>query len=141
MKREPMQRGRSRNYRAPLVDNGLTIGQRLKYLRLLQGLTQQTYADLAGCHRQVVYYLEKDFPRATNPTLDKLQRMCRALGAELTLSINLTGPPKRVRPRARANAERSVREAKGIPVGKAPRWAAKNGYYWNLGPDPEKGSE
>ncbi len=53
------------------------LGHRLKRLREARGLTQADLAKRAGLHR--VYVTQLEIGVKTNPTLDTLQRLAKAL--------------------------------------------------------------
>ena len=90
--------GRTPTREAPL------FGQRLAAIRKARGLSQRQLADLLGTNREVVDYYER---RATNPTLDLIHRVARALdvsvvdllGFEASRPRGKPGPPSKLQTR------------------------------------------
>ena len=58
----------------------MTLGERIKYLRNLQGITQGQLADTLGVSRQIIYQYEHD---ETDPGLFIFTCMADALGVSL----------------------------------------------------------
>jgi len=113
----------------PLTTLGVTIGTQLKYIRLVQGLTQHNVAELLRSSQRTVVAVEQTYPERSNMTLGYLVRYAKALGAEVRVSIKIKGRPKRVAGRDAQNASRFLRSQRRIALGKAPRWASRNGYF------------
>lgn len=58
----------------------VTFGQRLRTLRLQQGLSQEAFADVCGFARSYMSRLERG---AANPSLDAIEVLADALGVPI----------------------------------------------------------
>ncbi|MCA1695972.1 MAG: helix-turn-helix domain-containing protein [Actinobacteria bacterium] len=72
------------NHRIPAVFTELELGQRVRELRVQQGLSQTELARRAGMTQPAVARFEAG---GTVPTLPVLERLARSLGAELTVQL------------------------------------------------------
>ncbi|MGI6400431.1 MAG: helix-turn-helix domain-containing protein, partial [Bacillota bacterium] len=59
----------------------MNLGERVKYLRLVQELTQAQVADRAGCRTSYVSMIEVGGSK--NPTLDSLEKIAEGLGVSI----------------------------------------------------------
>ncbi len=62
-----------------MVDICQRLGSNVKRLRAQQGLSQESFADLASIHRTYVSDIERG---ARNPTIAVVQRLAEALGID-----------------------------------------------------------
>lgn len=80
------------------VDPKLAVKLELRWMREDRGLTQAALARLAGVSQPAIAQLEHP---DSNPTIDTLSRVARAMGADIDISPT---PPERSKPRTRALA-------------------------------------
>jgi len=69
----------------------MTIGERLKRLRELAGLSQNELAKRAGVHRPTISELEAG--RQQDVTVSVAKRLARALGVDLTMLVGKEDEP------------------------------------------------
>jgi transcriptional regulator with XRE-family HTH domain len=69
----------------------LDLGRQVLHLRLEHGWTQKELAEKAGTKQANISRLENGL---LNPSVDMLQRVASALGAELTVILEPTGQPR-----------------------------------------------
>lgn len=72
----------------------VTLGKRLKYLRLLNKMSQFQLSEASGVHLATIIRLEKG--RAHNFYFDTLDRICASLGCTMTIEVRQTGKPRKL---------------------------------------------
>lgn len=76
-----------------VADQHQTLGKRILQIRERAGLTQAKVAEISGLYHTDISKIEND--HAPNMKLFKLDRIARALGCELVISLREISRPKR----------------------------------------------